>query len=117
MPAKPSKSNPDRPAVIVLRLPGKYKNAIIDHAQQLGVPYTNWCVETLITALNNQQGHPPPPPPAAPLPTPQQQLHAYLTGQKLLLPCGQTGTQCPGTTNPEKLGSHHYCPQCKIRVT
>jgi len=116
MPAKPRKSRPDKPTVIVLRLPGKYKNAMIEHADGLGVPYTSWCVEALVQALSDERGLPPPPPASAPLPSEVDQLHAYLRGERLLLPCGREALSCAGTENPERLGSSLYCPECRIRV-
>jgi hypothetical protein len=117
MPAKPRKSKPDKPAVIVLRLPGHLKNSLIDHARRKGVPYTNWAVHALRAQMDADLGVPPPPPAVAPLPTQVDQLHAYLRGEKLLLPCGREGTSCPGTLNPESVAGYYFCPECRIRVS
>ncbi len=116
MPAKPRKSNEDQPAVIVLRLPGKYKNRLIEHAERVGVPYTSWCVETLVRAMDAEQGLPEPPRASAGIPTQLESLHAYLNGERLLLPCGREGDSCAGTLSPDRLGSSLYCPECRIRV-
>lgn len=116
MPARPRKSRPDKPAVIVLRLPGKYKNRLIDHCERLGVPYTNWAVHALLRQMDSDLGVPPAPPAAAPIPSEVDQLHAYLRGEKLTLPCGREGTSCPGTERPEPIAGFHFCPECHIRV-
>lgn len=116
MPAKPRKSKPDRPTTIVLRLPGKYKNQLIDYCDGLGIPYTNWAVHALLAQMNAGLGVPPPPPAVAPVPSQVDQLHAYLRGERLLLPCGREGDSCPGTESPERVGGYDFCPECHIRV-
>ena len=116
MPAKPRKSRPDKPTTIVLRLPGKYKNRLIDHCKALGVPYTNWAVLALLRQLDAELGVPPAPPAVASVPSHLDQLHAYLRGEKLLLPCGREGMSCPGTESPEPIAGFHFCPECHIRV-
>ena len=116
MPASPRKSKPDTLTHVVLRLPGRLKNEMVAHAESLGVPYTQWCVETLVRAVRDGQGLPPPPPAVAPLPTPVDSLQAYLRGERLLLPCGREGLSCVGTESPERLGSSLYCRECHIRV-
>ena len=116
MPAKPRKSRPDKPAVIVLRLPGHLKNRLVDHCATLGVPYTNWSVLALIAQMEADLKVPAPPPAAAPIPTEVDQLHAYLRGEKLTLPCGREGLSCPGTERPERIAGLFFCPECRIRV-
>jgi len=116
MPAKPRKSQPDKPAVIVLRVPGHIKNQMIEHAQKQGIPYTNWAVHALINQMNQDTGTPPPPPATAPIPTQLEQLHAYLRGERLLLPCGREGLSCAGTERSERVGGFDFCPECHIRV-
>lgn len=117
MPAKPRKSKPDKPAVIVLRLPGKYKNRMIEHCARLGVPYTNWAVHALLRQMDDDLGVPPAPPAVAPIPSQVEQLHAYLRGEKLLLPCGREGDSCAGTDHPERIAGYDFCPECRIRVS
>jgi len=116
MPAKPRKSNDTQPATIVLRLPGKQKNRLVEHAEKLGVAYTNWCIQMLMRALDEELGLPEPPPARAPIPTQTDMIHAYLTGDKILLPCGREGVGCAGTDSPERFGGASFCPECRIRV-
>lgn len=117
MPAKPRKSRADKPITVVLSMPGHVKNRMIDHARKLGVPYTNWAVHALIAQMDAEAGVPAPPPAVAPIPTQVEQLHAYLRGERLTLPCGREGTSCPGTVSPERIGGYGFCPECRIRVT
>ena len=117
MPARPRKSRPDKPAVIVLRLPGRLKNQLIDYCDSIGVPYTNWAVLALIRQMEAELDIPPPPPAAAPLPSQVDQLHAYLRGERLLLPCGREGLSCAGTERPERIAGFDFCPECNIRVS
>lgn len=117
MPAKPRKSRADKPAVIVLRLPGHLKNRLIDYCDSLGVPYTNWAVLALLAQMDAGLGVPAPPPAVAPIPSQVDQLHAYLRGERLTLPCGREGTSCPGTESPERVAGFGFCPECRIRVT
>lgn len=116
MPAKPRRSRPDKPTNVVLRVPGHVKNQLVEHGKKLGVPYTNWAVHALIRAMNDDLGIPPPPPASAPLPSSVEQIHAYLSGEKLTLPCGRVGTSCPGTERPERIAGYDFCPECSIRV-
>ena len=117
MPAKPRKSRPDKPAVVVLSMPGHIKNRMIDHAHKQGVPYTHWAVHALIAQMDADAGIPPPPPAVAPIPTQVDHLHAYLRGEKLTLPCGREGLSCAGTELPERVGGFGFCPECRIRVS
>jgi hypothetical protein len=116
MPAKPRKSKPDKPAVIVLRVPGHIKNRMIEHADKHGVPYTNWAVHALVSQMDMDAGVPAPPPAVAPIPSPVEQLHAYLRGERLTLPCGREGVSCAGTERPERVAGYDFCPECHIRV-
>jgi len=89
---------------------------MIEHAKKLGVPYTNWAVLALVKHLNDETGVPEPPPARAPLPSPVDELNAYLRGERLLLPCGREGLSCPGTERIEFVGGLGFCPECRIRV-
>ena len=116
MPAKPRKSNPNKPTTIVLRLPGKYKNEIVEHAESLGVPYTSWCVEVLVRALWEGQGLVEAPPASVGVPSRLEVLRGYLSGEGLVLPCGRVGLVCAGSSGGVRLGSGFFCPECRVRV-
>lgn len=76
----------------------------------------SWAVNILRLAILTEQGLPTPPPASAPLPTPSEALHAYLTDKPLTTPCGKIGT-CPGLTTPsESLHGVLWCTTCGIRL-
>ena len=108
--------NPDREAVLYLRLPNHLKEEILRQSQAEGLSLNAWCVNVLRLTIRNALGLPPPPPANAPLPTPSEALHAYLTDTTLTTPCGRTGT-CTGLTSPpETLHGVPWCQECGIRL-
>lgn len=117
MPHKPTRARqPDSDHHVVLRVPGWFKNQIIDLAADSNVSVNQWILAALRAAVLDQQGVPEPPQARAPLPTTVDQIRAYAEGEKLILPCGKMGTECAGTTSAQRLGTHLYCPECNIRV-
>lgn len=99
---------------LVIRIPGRLKNEILDHCAGIDAPINSWVVSVLLEALRDARGLPPPPPAAAPLPTIDEVLRSYVLGERIIMPCGQPGP-CAGE-NPVKLGGIDYCPECSIRV-
>jgi len=117
MPHKPKRaSEPELDHHVVLRVPGWFKNQIIDLAAARGVSVNQWILAALRAAVLAQQDIPEPPQARAPLPTTVDQIRAYAEGERLTLPCGKVGTECAGTTSAQRLGAHQYCPECNIRV-
>jgi hypothetical protein len=110
------KHNPDAEAVLYIRVPGAIKNQVADTAQQHGLSINAWAANIIRLALRQEQGLPAPPPAAAPLPSPAEALHAYLTNTTLTTPCGRTRT-CTGLTDPpEALHGLLWCAECGIRL-
>ena len=117
MPHKPTRAQqPDVDYHVILRVPGWFKNQIIDLAESNGVSVNQWLLSAIRSAVLEQQGVPEPPQARAPLPTTVDQIRAYAEGERLTLPCGKVGTECAGTTDARPLGTHLYCPECNIRV-
>lgn len=115
MPRQPIRARRDDSSYnLVIRIPGWFKNEILEHVQSLEVPVNTWAISVLREALRAQQGLPPAPPAAAPLPTISDVLRSYVTGEKVLMPCGQPGP-CAGD-DPVELGGYAYCRECSIRV-
>lgn len=115
MPYRPIRAKRDDSSYnLVVRIPGKLKNEILDHCEEIGSNLNSWVVFTLMMALREARGLPPPPPATAPLPTIDEVLRAYVLGERLIMPCGKPGP-CPGE-DPVKLGGIDYCPECSIRV-
>lgn len=109
-------SNPDRETVIYLRIPTSLKSAVKEAANGSGLSTNAWVANVLRLALRTGENLPPPPPAVAPLPTPAESLHSYLTDEPLVTPCGRSGS-CPGTTDsPEILHGVHWCRECGIRI-
>ena len=117
MPHKPKPAQqPNADYHIVLRVPGWFKNEVIELAATDGVSLNQWLLAAVRKAALEQQGVPDPPQARAPLPTTLDQIRAYTEGTKLSLPCGKIGDSCAGTLEPARMGTHLYCPECNIRV-
>lgn len=115
MPRKPIKAkNHDNDYNVVIRVPGWFKNEIIEHCDELGTSLNSWIIYTLREALRADAGLPPAPPALAPLPTLEDTLRAYVAGERIIMPCGKPGP-CAGE-NPVPLGGFEYCSECSIRV-
>jgi len=115
MPRKPIRAeSPDSSYNLVIRIPGRLKNQILDHCSSVGAPLNAWIVSLILAGLRDAHELPPPPPAAAPLPTIDEVLRSYVLGERIIMPCGKPGP-CPGE-DPIKLGGVDYCPECSIRV-
>lgn len=115
MPRKPIKANNSTTDYnLVVRVPGWFKNELIEHCENLDTSLNSWIIYTLREALRASAGLPPAPPALAPLPTIEDTLRAYVAGERLLMPCGKQAP-CAGE-NPVSLGGYEYCPECSIRV-
>ena len=108
--------NPDRERVLYVRMPDSLKREIDAAADAAGLSRNSWAANVLRLALREQRGLPAPPPAAAPIPSPADALHAYLTDVPLTTPCGRTGT-CTGLTDaPDALHGLLWCHECGIRL-
>ncbi len=108
--------NPDRETVVYLRLPAHLKAELHTAARNAGLSLNAWAANALRLQARNDRGLPAPPPAAAPIPSPADALHAYLTDAPLTTPCGRTGT-CTGLTDaPDALHGLLWCHECGIRL-
>jgi len=115
MPRKPVKAvNNNANYNVVVQVPGWFKNELIAHCESLETSLNSWIVYTLREGLRAGAGLPPAPPALAPLPTIEDTLRAYVSGERIVMPCGKPGP-CAGD-NPVPLGGFEYCPECSIRV-
>lgn len=114
MPARPVESRPGAPAILHIQLPADLKNAVVDAARDSGLSVTGWVANILRLAVRDSQGLPPPPPAAGPIPDPAATLRAYVTGERLLGPCGQPWP-CDANSATETVGGFEWC-RCGIRV-
>jgi hypothetical protein len=112
----PQTAQPDTNSYIQIRLPGWLKNKLAETAKQQNTTLNTYIITALTNALNTEHQIPPPPQAAQPLPTTSDQIRAYITGQKLTGPCGQTN--CTAQTNNHKTDKHTtFCTTCGIRIT
>ena len=100
---------PDGKYNLVVQIPGWLKNEILDACA--GARINQWVSAVLLAAVRESRGLPPAPPAAAPKPTPADQIRAYMTGEKIVQPCGRT--DC----NPqwEEIQNMEFCRECGTR--
>lgn len=117
--AKPAKY-PTRLYNIGLRITGKEKNRILKAAKQEGISLSSYIKYCIYAEMQREQGIPPLPKNQYPLPTVQEQVRAYLTGQALLQPCGEVECVLSVEGGLEKsvveVGELRFCVSCNVRV-
>lgn len=114
MPLKPRIVGEDSVAHLQTRLPGWLKNRIVGRAEAEGLSVQAWVANVLYLAVDSD--FPPPPPARAPIPTEMDALRAYLTGERLLEPCGRPAP-CERREVPEvTVDSVAYCGHCRVRI-
>ena len=108
------KVDPDIACQLSVRIPGWFKNQIVEHCETVDVPVSVWVINVLREALRAGKGFPEAPPAKAGLPGLDEQLRLYLLGERLVLPCGRVGV-CEGLSAP-LLGGVRFCGECGVRV-
>lgn len=101
---------PDGKYNLVVQIPGWLKNEILEACA--GARINQWVSAVLLAAVRESKGLPPAPEPAAPRPTTADELRAYLAGEKLLQPCGETNC------DPEwqQIQNMEFCKKCGVRA-
>lgn len=116
MPKQPRRiPNHDEECQLAVRIPGWFKNQIVDLCEREGVPVSVWVVAQLQRGVLEGRGVPEPPPARVGLPTVVDEIRAYVLGERVLLPCGRVGS-CAGLV-PEVVGGVGFCGECGIRVS
>lgn len=109
---KPKKSrHPNSTHFITLGVTGAEKNKLIDKANALGMPLSEF-LRYIVWEFVKSEKSLPPAPAVRPRPTPDDALRAYLSGEKLLMPCGKELCDM----NIKKFGGGEYCDTCGLRV-
>lgn len=99
-----------------IRLPGWLKNQVIEVTKKNNTNVNGWITEVIRRGLREEWGLPEPPPAVAPLPTTADQIRLWVSGEKILTPCGKVNT-CFGTQNePYRHSGMSFCKECDIRV-
>lgn len=104
---------PHRHSELHLRLLGSQKNEIIDYAKAQGISVNELVVFAVLDFVRNQKGIPSPGPAQYALPTLEETLGAYLSGEMLLTPCG---VKPPCDMKLEEMGDMRFCKTCNVRV-
>ena len=114
MPARPVEARGHAPAVLHIQLPPALKNSVVEAAGHAGMSVTGWVANVLRLAVRGELGIPEPPPPSRPLPTPAESLLAYLTGERVIGPCGRSWP-CDAVSGTEVVAGVEWC-RCGIRL-
>ena len=111
----PVRGRSGRTEYLQVRLDGELKNQVIDLCEKEECSLNAWLVEVIKDALRVKKGLPKPPRGVAPLPTPALALRAWMSGERLLAPCGKT-SPCEGMkVEPEIHDGLQFCSVCRIR--
>lgn len=100
---------------LVLRIPGWFKNELVDFCAEQGVSMNQWAISAIRDAMMAGKGIPEPPPAKVPLPGLDDQIRLWAAGERIMMPCGRFD-ECPGSDS-RKLGGMRFCPECNIRIT
>lgn len=109
-PAKPVEKL-DADYEIRVRVPGWLKNDILAFAERQGMSFGQWCAVALYVAVREGGGLPVRPVGRG-LPGVDDVLRAYLSGERLLMPCGVV--ECGFVE--EVVGGVGFCGVCGVRV-
>jgi hypothetical protein len=115
MPKSPQKAKHEHHNYnLAFRIPGWFKNQLLDHCNKKQINLTQFAITALQTALREDKGLPPAPQAKHPLPTTADEIRSWLSGEKLVMPCGRT-EECAGV-DPDRLAGMDFCSECGIRV-
>lgn len=112
MPRKPQKAKlRDGNYNLVVRVPGWLKNDVIKHCKERKISINDWMSTVMLEAIREGKGLPPAPPPMKALPTQTELLRSYLSGERIIQPCGKT--DCEPVF--EQLQNMKFCQKCGVR--
>lgn len=102
----------DRLYNVGIRISGKQKNLIIDHAKSKGISVSQLIEYAVWEFIRQDKGIPSPGPSQFAKTTPEDEIRAYLSGQTLLKPCGKT--QCEQVS--VMFQGMEFCDTCNLRI-
>lgn len=108
---KPSK-HPKSIHDVTIRITGEQKNSLIKAAKAQDLTLNQYISWVLWDYLQREKGLEPAPAPH-PKPTPTDVLHSYLSGERLLMPCGKQSCEM----KPILFGEAEYCETCSLRIS
>jgi hypothetical protein len=102
----------DRLYNVGIRISGKQKNLIIDHAKSKGISVSQLIEYAVWEFIRNDKGIPSPGPSQFAKINEADEIRAYLTGVNLLQPCGQL--TCKQET--VMFQGMEFCETCNLRI-
>jgi hypothetical protein len=103
---------PNRWHVLSFRVKGNIKNLIVDYAREKNITVNELITFSVYEFVRLQKGIPSPGSAQYSLPTAQEEIAAYLRGEKLLEPCGQKNC----TKKITEIDSMKFCETCNLRI-
>lgn len=103
---------PNRFHTLSLRVQGSLKNLIVDYAREKNISVNELISFSVYEFIRLEKGIPSPGQAQYSLPTAQEEIAAYLRGEKLLEPCGQK--TC--TKKIMQIDLMKFCETCNIRI-
>ena len=113
MPKQPIRSESNKPVNLHVRIPSDLKNQIIDAAEAEGVSVNGWCMNALKSILVDGMKAPAP---VAPVVTVESVVRGYVSGERVLAPCGAVWP-CAGEGRVSELSGFRWCDECGIRLS
>ena len=113
MPRKAQRAEyPNRLYNIVIRLKGSEKNRILKAAKKENVTLSQYILYAVWVLIRSKQGIPAPTTAKHALPNFDAQMRSYLSGERLLQPCGEV--ECDMTV--VEVASMQFCETCNVRI-
>ena len=113
MPRKAQRAQyPYRLYNIVLRITGQEKNKILKAAKKENVTLTQYIQYAVWTLMRSEKGIPPPTTAKHALPDFDAQMRSYLSGERLLQPCGEVSCDMVVV----EVASMEFCETCNVRI-
>jgi hypothetical protein len=103
---------PDRLYNVTIRISGKEKNQIIEHAEKLGISVSQLINYAIWTFVRSGEGIPSPGPSQFAKTTNEDVIRSYLTGITLLKPCGQVSCD----QQLVMFQGMEFCETCNLRI-
>lgn len=113
---RPVEARSDAVVQVSVRVPGWLKNRVAAEAAENGLSINRWAAGVLLRAVESGEGFPEAPPAQVPLPSPDQVLRGYLSGEDVVEPCGQASPCERAVVGVDVVDGMSFCRACRIRV-
>ena len=103
---------PNRKYGLSISVTGAQKNEIVRYAEEIGVSVNQLMTNATLMFIRNEKGIPEPGPSQYSRITADDVIRSYITGERLLQPCGQR--EC--VQEITEISGMEFCKTCNIRV-